>query len=56
MLVEPVIPFRLKIKSNNKIGSGRKALSASVIFAHLQTGQTEILSGRRVTLNPEIFV
>lgn len=56
LMLEPVIPFRLRIKSNNKIGSGRKALSASVIFAHLQPGQTESLSGRRLVWGRSVYV
>ena len=55
LMLEPVIPFRLRIKSNNKIGSARKALSASVIFAHLQPRQTESLSGRKLVWRRSVY-
>jgi len=47
LMVEPPIPFRLRIKANQKIHDGQKSLSASILFAHLQHGQSEVLSGRR---------
>ena len=47
LLLEPMIPFRLRIKANQKISQGQKSLSAAIVFAHLQPGQSETLSGRR---------
>jgi hypothetical protein len=47
LMLEPTIPFRLRIKANQKIHDGQKQLGASIIFAHLHPGQSEILSGRR---------
>jgi hypothetical protein len=47
LMLEPTIPFRLRIKANQKIHDGQKNLSASIIFAHLQPGQSETLSNRR---------
>ena len=47
LMLEPTIPFRLRIKANQKIHDGQKNFSASIIFAHLQAGQSENLSGLR---------
>ncbi len=47
LMLEPTIPFRLRIKANQKIHAGQKSLSAAIIFAHLQPAHSEILSGRR---------
>ncbi len=47
LMLEPTIPFRLRIKANQKIHDGQKNLSASIVFAHLQPGQSETLSNRR---------
>jgi len=47
LMLEPTIPFRLRIKANQKIHDGRKSISATITFAHLQLGQSEVLSGRR---------
>ena len=56
LMLEPIIPFRLRIKANQKIHDGRKNLSASIIFAHLQPGQLEILSGRRWVWGRKVYV
>lgn len=56
LMLEPVIPFRLRIKANQKIQDGQKSLCASIIFAHLQFGQSEILSGRRWVWNRLVYV
>ena len=47
LLIEPVISFRLRIKKSDRISDGKKQLRASIVFAHLKPGQTQILSGRR---------
>ncbi|WVL02410.1 hypothetical protein Dongsha4_08705 [Cyanobacterium sp. Dongsha4] len=39
LMIEPQIPFRLRIKANHKISDGRKTLSAKIVFAHLQKGE-----------------
>ena len=50
LLINPVIPFRLRIRQSETIGDGHKQLRAAVLFAHLLPGQTEVLSGRRPCL------
>ena len=44
LLIEPTIRFRLRIRESDRINDGRKELRASIIFAHLQPGQTQVLS------------
>ena len=55
-MLEPVIPFRLRIKANQKLHDGRKSLSASTVFAHLQLGQSETLSNRRWVWSRFVYV
>lgn len=52
LLIEPAVPFRFRIRESDKISDGKKRLRASVLFAHLQPGQKEILSGRRWVPGP----
>ncbi len=47
LLIEPMIRFRIRIRETDQISDGQKRLAASIMFAHLQPGQREILSGRR---------
>lgn len=56
LLIEPVIPFRLRIRESEKISDGRRKLRASVIFAHLHPGQTEVLSSRRWVWGRLVYV
>lgn len=56
LMLEPVIPFRLRIKTNQKIHNGQKSLPASIIFAHLQLGQSETLSNRRWVWGRLVYV
>ncbi|MEI6379369.1 MAG: IS4 family transposase [Cyanobacteriota bacterium ELA615] len=56
LMIEPVIRFRLRIKANHKIHDGRQALSASIVFAHLQVGQRAVLSGRRWVWGRFVYV
>jgi hypothetical protein len=46
-LLSLCLPFRLRIKANQKIHDGQKSLYASIVFSHLGVGQSEVLSGRR---------
>lgn len=56
LMLEPVIPFRLRIKANQKIHDGHKSISAAITFAHLQPGQSEVLSGRRWVWDRFVYV
>ena len=56
LLLEPKIPFRLRIRNSDKIDNGRRQLRASVIFAHLQPGQTQILTGKRFVWGRLVYV
>ena len=42
LLIEPVIQFRLRIRESDRIFDGKKQLRASIVFAHLQPGQTRV--------------
>ena len=46
-MVGPQIPFRLRIKADYQIADDKKRIRASIIFAHLQREQYEVLSGKR---------
>ncbi len=54
--MEPKIPFRLRIKADHKISDGHKSLATSIIFAHLQIGQSEALSGKRWLWGRQVYV
>ena len=56
LLIEPKIQFRLRIRESDQISNGRRPLRASIIFAHLQPGQTQILSGKRLVWGRLVFV
>jgi hypothetical protein len=56
LMLEPIIPFRLRIKANQKIDDGHKSLCATIIFAHLLPGQSQVLSGRRWVLGRCVYV
>jgi len=55
-MLEPRIPFRLRIKANQKIRAGQKSLSAAIIFAHLQPSHSEILASRRWIWGRSVYV
>ena len=56
LLIEPAISFRLRIKKSDRIGDGKKQLKASIVFAHLQPGQSQILSGRQRVWGRLVYV
>lgn len=56
LLLDPIIDFRLRIRESDRIGNGRKQLRASIIFAHLQPGETQILSGKRLVWGRLVYV
>ena len=56
LLIEPTIPFRLRIRKSDRIFDGQKQLRASIIFAHLKPGQTQILSGLRLVWGRCVYV
>ncbi|MEM6435251.1 MAG: IS4 family transposase [Cyanobacteria bacterium P01_D01_bin.115] len=45
LLLEPAMPFRLRIRASDKIERNGTALAARVVFAHLQTGESQRLQG-----------
>ncbi|BAZ37515.1 putative transposase [Calothrix sp. NIES-4101] len=45
LLLEPSLAFRLRIRSSDKIEHDGKLMPARVIFAHLQVGQSQRLTG-----------
>ena len=56
LLIEPIIQFRLRIRESDRIDDGRKQLRASIIFAHLQPGQTQVLSGKKLVWGRLVYV
>lgn len=56
LLIEPTIPFRLRIRNSDRIFDGKKQLRASIIFANLKPGQTRILSGRRWVWGRSVYI
>jgi hypothetical protein len=45
LLLEPVLAFRLRMRGSDPIEHDGKVLAARLIFAHLQVGQSQRLSG-----------
>ncbi len=56
LMIDPIIPFRLRIKANQKIHDGQQSLIASIVFSHLQAGQSEVLSSRRWVWGRLVYV
>ena len=56
LLIEPQIRFRLRIRHSDKISNGKQKLRASVVFAHLLPGQSQVLSGRRWVWGRSVYV
>ena len=56
LLMEPQIRFRVRIRHSDKISNGRRKLRASVVFAHLKPGESQVLSGRRWVWNRFVYV
>ena len=56
LLIKPTIQFRLRIRNSDHIDNGRQQLRASIVFAHLQPGQTQILSGKRLVWGRLVYV
>lgn len=56
LLIEPMIQFRLRIRESDRISDGKKELRASIIFAHLQPGQTVTLSGKKLVWGRLVYV
>jgi Transposase DDE domain len=45
LLLEPSMPFRLRIRATDKIEHNGTLLASKVVFAHLQVGQSQTLNG-----------
>ena len=56
MLLEPLLGFRARIRESDKISDGKKTLRASVLFAHLKAGESQMLSGRRRVWGRSVYV
>jgi Transposase DDE domain len=56
LLLDPMIPFRLRIRASDQISDGKKRLRASVVFSHLQPGYSQVLSGRRWIWGRRVYV
>ena len=56
LLLEPKIPFCLRIRNSDQIDNGRRQLRASIVFAHLKPGQTLTLSGKRLVWGRLVYV
>jgi len=56
LLIEPTIPFRLRIRKSDRLSDGKKQLKASIVFAHLKPGQAQILSNPRWVWGRYVYV
>ena len=56
LLIEPEIKFRLRIRHSDKISDGKRQLRASVVLAHLKSGETQVLSGRRWVWGRSVYI
>ncbi len=50
------MPFRFRIRQSDRISDGKNRRKDSVIFAHLQSGQKEVLSCRRWVWGRSVYV
>lgn len=48
--------FRIRIKENTNIGIGSNSRQAKVLFAHLKSGETQILSGKRYIWGHTLYI
>lgn len=56
LLLEPKIPFCLRIRESDKIDNGKRQLRASIVFANLKLGQTKTLSGKKLVWGRLVYV
>lgn len=56
LLLEPNIPFRIRIRHTDLISDTEKTLPGSVIFAHLAAGESQVLSTRRWVWGRSVYV
>ena len=56
LLIEPKIPFCLRLRESDTIDNGQRQLRASIVFAHLKPGQTQTLSGKRLVWGRLVYV
>jgi hypothetical protein len=45
LLLEPSMPFRLRIRATDRIERNGRQLASKVVFAHLRVGQSQMLQG-----------
>jgi hypothetical protein len=53
---QPMMPFRIRIRENELLGSGKHALPVRIVFAHLQIGQIELLKRKRVLWGHQVYI
>ncbi len=56
LLLEPKIPFCLRIRESDTIDNGKRQLRASIVFAHLKPGQRQTLSGKKLVWGRLVYV
>ena len=56
LLLEPKIPFCLRIRESDMIDNGKRQLRASIIFSNLKPGQTRTLSGKKGVWGRLVYV
>ncbi len=56
LLLEPKIPFCLRIRESDTIDNGKRQLRASIVFANLKPGQTRTLSGKKLVWGRLVYV
>ncbi len=58
LLIDPAIPFRLRIRESDKIATalGHKGVAAAQVFANLKVGETRVLSGRQWVWQCPVYV
>jgi len=56
LLLEPKIPFCLRMRKSDIIDNGRRQLRASIVFSSLKIGQTLTLSGKKLVWGRLVYV
>ena len=56
LLLEPKIPFCLRIRESDTIDNSKRQLRASIVFSNLKPGQTRTLSGKKGVWGRLVYV
>jgi hypothetical protein len=56
LLSQPMMPFRIRIRHSDGLSDGQHTLPARVVFSHLQIGQSQTLTTRKLLWGHQVYV